>query len=131
MRVTTRALLLLPVLAALLGFLPAVAHAAPAQLSTIDQYRQWIHEARLAYPYPQTEDRMYRVMMCESHGDRFAVGGGGRWHGLFQYVPGTWRGWWNPYRTADIYDAKAQIFATAAAWQRGMQSAWSCYYLTR
>ena len=131
MRLTTRALLLLPLVAALLGLLPAAAQASPAGSSTLNQYRQWIHEARLAYPYPQTEDRMYRVMMCESGGDRMAVGGGGRWRGLFQYTPGTWRGGWNPYRDASIYDAKAQIFATAAAWKRGMQSAWSCYYLTR
>ena len=82
------------------------------------------------YPYKEPASRMYRVMMCKLGGDRFAVGAG-RWYGLFQYVPGTWRGAWNPYRASSLNDSKAQIFATAKAWSIGMQSAWSCYYLTR
>ncbi len=131
MHLGIRAFLPLLLLAVLLPALPtARAQAAPAHASLIDQYRVWIHEARLAYPYPQSENKMYRVMMCESGGDRFAIGAG-RWYGLFQYVPSTWRGSWNPYRAADIHDAHAQIFGTAAAWHRGMQSAWSCYYITR
>ena len=129
MRIFTSGVALLLLAATLLTAQPAA--AAPAQLSTMEQYRVWIREARQMYPYPQSVDKMYRVMMCESGGDRFAVGGGGRWIGLFQYVPGTWRGWWNPYRQSDIHDAKAQIFATAKAWSIGMQSAWSCYYITR
>ena len=124
----------LPLLLGLLALLPAVAaSAAPAagRQADLDQYKQWIQEARLQYPYPEPADKMYRVMMCESAGDRQAVGGRGRYYGLFQYIPATWRGSWNPYRTADLYDAKAQIFATAAAWKRGMQNQWSCYRLTR
>jgi hypothetical protein len=105
--------------------------AAAADSATLAQYRQWIAEARQQYPYPESTDKMYRVMMCESVGDRFAVGGGRRWFGLFQYVPSTWRGSWNPYRTADLYDAKAQIFATARAWQLGKQGEWTCYRITR
>ena len=105
--------------------------AAPLAVSDLAQYRQWINEARVLYPYDESADKMYRVMMCESGGDRFAVGGGSRWFGLFQYVPATWRGIWNPYRSAALTDAKAQIFATARAWSLGRQGDWTCYRLTR
>ena len=97
---------------------------------TAAQYRQWITAARALYPYPEPPARMIRVMLCESGGNRLAVGSG-RWYGLFQYVPSTWHGRWNPYRASSIYDAKAQIFATAKAWSIGMQHQWSCYALTR
>lgn len=79
------------------------------------------------YPYPQSIDKMWSVMMCESGGNPNASGGGGRWLGLFQYAPGTWRGSWNPYRAESIWDARAQIFATAKAWSIGMQHHWSCF----
>ncbi len=82
------------------------------------------------YPYPQSIDKMYRVMICESSGNPKASGGGGAWLGLFQYARGTWGGRWNPYRNNSIFDAKSQIFATAKAWSIGMQSHWSCYYYT-
>jgi len=108
----------------------APAHPASTGTPTMTQYRQWMEEARVAYPYRQTVDKMWRVMMCESGGSPRASGGGGAWLGLFQYAPGTWAGRWNPYRSNSIWDAKSQIFATAKAWSIGMQSAWSCYYIT-
>ncbi len=98
--------------------------------TTLGQYRLWMEEARKMYPYKQDIDKMWRVMMCESGGNPRASGGGGRWLGLFQYAPGTWGGSWNPYRGNSIWDAKSQIFATAKAWSIGMQSHWSCYYIT-
>ena len=102
----------------------------PAGSSTQGQYRQWMEEARTMYPYKQSVDKMWSVMMCESGGNARASGGGGRWLGLFQYAPGTWGGSWNPYRGNSIWDAHSQIFATAKAWSIGMQSHWSCYYIT-
>lgn len=98
--------------------------------STLDQYRAWMTEAKAMYPYPQSVDKMWRVMLCESGGNAQASGGGGRWLGLFQYAPSTWKGKWNPYRAESIWDAKSQIFATAKAWNLGMQRHWSCYYKT-
>ncbi|HKP54861.1 MAG TPA: SH3 domain-containing protein [Chloroflexia bacterium] len=98
--------------------------------TTLGQYRQWMEEARKMYPYKQGIDKMWSVMMCESGGNARASGGGGRWLGLFQYAPGTWGGSWNPYRGNSIWDARSQIFATAKAWSIGMQSHWSCYYIT-
>lgn len=108
---------------------PGSGRAEAAPSSTLAQYRAWMVEARQMYPYPQSVDKMYRVMMCESSGNAKVVGSG-RYHGLFQYVPSTWRGKWNPYRTQNIYDAKAQIFATAKAWSIGMQRHWGCYFYT-
>jgi uncharacterized protein YraI len=94
------------------------------------QYRQWVEEARAMYPYPQSTDKMWRVMMCESGGNARASGGGGRYLGLFQYAPGTWAGGWNPYRNNSMWDGRSQIFATAKAWSIGMQGHWSCFYIT-
>lgn len=101
--------------------------ATTSPSSSRSQYRQWMEEARAMYPYPQSIDKMWSVMMCESGGNPNASGGGGRWLGLFQYAPGTWRGSWNPYRAESIWDARAQIFATAKAWSIGMQHHWSCF----
>ena len=98
--------------------------------ATLAQYRAWMEDARKVHPYPQSVDKMYRVMMCESSGNAQASGGRGAWLGLFQYAPSTWRGRWNPYRNSSIWDAKVQIYATAKAWSIGMQSHWSCYYKT-
>lgn len=109
-------------------FRPGEARAESAQ--GVEQYRAWIVNARQMYPYPQSVDKMYRVMMCESGGRPSASGAGGAYLGLFQYAPATWRGGWNPYRNSNIWDAKAQIYATAKAWSIGMQGHWSCYYKT-
>jgi len=112
----------------------AAAAPKPASAATqtqLAQYRAWMADAKRLYPYPQTLERMYRVMMCESSGNRYAVGGRGLWLGLYQYAPSTWHGRWNPYRNNSIWDAKSQIYATAKAWSIGMQGAWSCYYYTR
>lgn len=122
------AMLLVPALFATVMSAPTAVEAASSQELT--QYRAWMTEARKLYPYLQSVDKMYRVMICESGGNARASGGGGAWLGLFQYSPGTWRGGWNPYRKSSIWDAKSQIFATAKAWSVGMQSHWSCYYKT-
>jgi len=95
--------------------------------AALAQYQTWIEEARIEHPYPESEARMYAVMMCESGGNAAIVNPAGPYNGLFQYVGGTWSGDWNLYRDADIFDARAQIFATALAWSLGMQSHWGCY----
>jgi peptidoglycan hydrolase CwlO-like protein len=63
-------------------------------------------------------DGMYRLMMAESGGSATIVGAGG-YHGLYQYSLTTWRGSWNPYRSASIYNGEAQIKASALAISRG------------
>jgi hypothetical protein len=97
------------------------------QEAALAQYRVWISEARVTHPYADSEDRMYDVMMCESGGNPEIVNPAGPYTGLFQYVDGTWQGDWNTYRDQAITDARAQIFATALAWNLGMQSHWGCY----
>ncbi|MEO1321777.1 MAG: hypothetical protein AAFV59_02090 [Pseudomonadota bacterium] len=102
-------------------------NSALSKEDALARYRLWISEARAVHPYPETEQRMYDVMMCESGGNATIVNPAGPYNGLFQYVAGTWAGDWNAYRDADIFDARAQIFATALAWNKGMQSHWGCY----
>ena len=93
----------------------------------LDQYRAWIGEARAKHPYPESTERMFAVMMCESGGQASVVNPAGPYTGLFQYAGGTWNGDWNTYRDDGITDARAQIFATALAWNLNMQSHWGCY----
>jgi hypothetical protein len=97
--------------------------ATPAR----DPIEQWIHEAREQYPYPESEEQMIAVMRCESGSDPASVSPDGINVGLFQYSRATWAGEWNPYRDQPITDARAQIFATARAWNLGMQEQWGCY----
>ncbi|MEL6727366.1 MAG: hypothetical protein AAFU69_00080 [Pseudomonadota bacterium] len=97
------------------------------QMEPQDQYRLWIREARTAHPYPESEDKMYAVMMCESGGRSDIINPAGPYSGLFQYSTDTWNGDWNQYRDRDILDARAQVFATALAWSENMQSQWGCY----
>jgi hypothetical protein len=66
---------------------------------------------------------MYRLMMIESGGNASIVGPGG-YCGLFQYHPATWKGSWNPYRSAGITDGAAQIRATALALKLGYGHDW-------
>jgi hypothetical protein len=64
-------------------------------------------------------DGMYRMMMRESGGQRYA-GASGAYKGLFQYWTGTWSASWNPWRHDSIYDGSSQIYATAYAISKGM-----------
>jgi uncharacterized protein YraI len=81
-----------------------------------------IYEA--ADSYGQSRDAMLRVARCESGLDPNAVGGGGAWHGLFQFVPSTFAG--TPYGEYDIYDPWANANAAAWMWSEGQQSSWVC-----
>ena len=62
---------------------------------------------------------IYRMMMCESEGRRFA-GADSAFKDLFQHWTGTWAASWNPWRHDSIYDGSSQIFATAHAIHKGM-----------
>ena len=72
-----------------------------------------------AAKYHVKADGMYRMMMRESGGQRYA-GASSPYKGLFQYWTGTWAASWNPYRSDSIYDGSSQIFATACAISKGM-----------
>jgi hypothetical protein len=72
-----------------------------------------------AAKYHVKADGMYRMMMRESGGQRYA-GADGAFKGLFQYWTGTWAASWNPWRHDSIYDGSSQIFATAYAIHKGM-----------
>ena len=66
---------------------------------------------------------MYRLMMIESGGNAAAVSPGG-YRGLFQYLPVTWAGSWNPCRSLSITDGAAQIRATGVALRLGYGPVW-------
>ncbi|NQY97433.1 MAG: hypothetical protein HRT82_09740 [Henriciella sp.] len=109
---------------------PDIEPMVPVELggeAALSQYRAWISEARASHPYPDSETHMFDVMMCESGGDASIVNPAGPYTGLFQYATGTWNGEWNTYRGDGITNARAQIFATALAWNLGMQNQWGCY----
>ena len=72
-----------------------------------------------ASTYRVKADGMYRMMMRESGGRRYA-GAASAFKGLFQYCSGTWGASWNPWRRDSIYDGSSQIFATAYAIHKGM-----------
>ena len=65
---------------------------------------------------------LYRLMQAESGGS--AAASNGVDFGLFQYAAGTWKGAWNPWRSASIFDGDAQIRATALAISQGHGPAW-------
>jgi hypothetical protein len=85
-----------------------------------------MQEARVAHPYSEPLEVMWQVMLCESSGQADQVAN--NYYGLFQYQQATWAGDWNPYRANPILDPRAQIFATAKAWQDGNQHWWGCYH---
>lgn len=90
------------------------------RLAAWESHGKWRPIIRIAAAnYHVKADGMYRMMMRESGGRRFA-GSNTAFKGLFQYWPGTWASSWNPYRHDSIYDGSSQIFATAYAIHRGM-----------
>ena len=66
---------------------------------------------------------MYRLMMIESGGNP-AASNAGKYIGLYQFAPSTWRGAWNPWRTAGVTDGAAQIKAAALAIHQGHGTDW-------
>jgi len=94
----------------------------PKQASS-GAYVDEINAASAKYGVDGSE--LMRVMMCESGGNRFAVGAN-KYFGLFQFSRGMWSESWNDYRNTDIYDANAQINAAAKAWSLGMRGRWGC-----
>ncbi len=95
----------------------ARAYRLQQQLAAWERTGQWRPIIRVAAAkYHVSADTMYRLMMRESCGRRYA---GSTFKGLFQYHPGTWTASWNPWRHDSIYDGSSQIFATAYAVHRG------------
>lgn len=77
-----------------------------------------------AHNYGQSPDDMLRVARCESGLNPHAVGGGGAYHGLFQFVPSTFAN--TPYGQYDIYDPWANANAAAWMWSEGGKGSWVC-----
>ena len=90
------------------------------QIADWERHAKWMPIIEIAArKYHVKADGMYRMMMRESGGRRFA-GADSAFKGLFQYWTGTWAASWNPSSHDSIYDGSSQIFATAYAIHRGM-----------
>jgi hypothetical protein len=87
-----------------------------------DQIVDIIYEA--ADNYGQSRDDMLRVARCESGLNPQAVGGGGAYHGLYQFVPSTFSQ--TPFGEYDIYDPWANANAAAWKWSEGGKGDWVC-----
>jgi hypothetical protein len=81
-----------------------------------------IYEA--ADNYGQSREDMLRVARCESGLDPSAVGGGGAYYGLYQFVPSTFAG--TPYGQYNINDPWANANAAGWMWSQGKKSDWVC-----
>ncbi len=97
---------------------PATPRPSVAETAAAGDGEWWPIIQRAAGANGVSADGMYRLMMAESGGSATIVAPGG-YHGLYQYSLTTWRGSWNPYRSASIYDGEAQIKASALAISRG------------
>ncbi len=90
------------------------------QMADWERRAEWMPIIKVAAAkYHVKADGMYRMMMRESGGRRYA-GASSPYKGLFQYWTGTWAASWNPWRHDSIYDGSSQIFATAYAIHKGM-----------
>ena len=90
------------------------------QIADWERHAKWMPIIQIAArKYHVKADGMYRMMMRESGGQRFA-GASSAFKGLFQYWTGTWAASWNPWRHDNIYDGSSQILATAYAIHKGM-----------
>ena len=89
------------------------------QIADWERRGKWMPIIKIAArKYHVKADGMYRMMMRESGGGRFA-GANSAFKGLFQYWTVAWAASWNPWRHASIYDGSSQIFATAYAIHKG------------
>ncbi len=89
------------------------------QMADWERRGKWMPIIKIAArKYHVKADGMYRMMMRESGGGRYA-GANSAFKGLFQYWTGAWAASWNPWRHDSIYDGSSQIFATAYAIHKG------------
>ncbi len=84
-------------------------------------YWDLINAAAAKYGVSATE--MHSIMICESGGNPQAFNGYNI--GLFQFEPGTFARW-NIFPGANIWDAKAQIYAAANLLGHGGRGSWGC-----
>jgi len=66
---------------------------------------------------------LHKMMIAESDGEADQVTDD-QFYGLYQYVPETWEGKWNPWRERDIFHGPSQIKATALAIRNGKGPTW-------
>ena len=100
----------------------AITHAADTGAYTEEEILGIIREA--AATHGQSAQAMIRVARCESGLNPSAVGGGGAYFGLFQFVPSTFEA--TPYGDGDIFDPWANANAAGWMWAEGRKGEWVC-----
>ncbi len=89
------------------------------QLVDWERRAKWMPLIEIAAAkYQVKADGIYRMMMRESGGRRYA-GSDSPYKGLFQFWTGTWSASWNPWRHDSIYDGSSQINAACYAVGKG------------
>jgi hypothetical protein len=111
------------------GTLGVLGHEHPASARCVEKWskkriRKFIRKA--ARRYDQSYQKMLCVAKCESNLTACAVGGNGKWHGLFQFLHSTFRE--TPYGDEDIYNPRFNALAAAWMWKRyDPADHWTCY----
>jgi hypothetical protein len=111
------------------GTLGVLGHEHPASARCRErwskkQIRRFIRKA--ANRYNQSYKKMLCVAKCESDLTACAVGGNGKWYGLFQFVPSTFRN--TPYGDENIFNPRFNALAAAWMWQKyDPADHWTCY----
>ena len=110
----------------------AVQYRAERRMAMWESRGKWMPIIEIAAAkYHVSASGMYRMMIRESGGQRFA-GSSSSFKGLYQYYTGTWAASWNPWRHDSIYDGSSQIFATAYAISKGMgPSMWTTTFASQ
>jgi hypothetical protein len=101
---------------------PAPSKPAAAVGPATGKYADLINAA--AAKYGVNAQELYRVMMCESGGYKWAVDASKTYYGLFQFRKDMYKA--GPYGDRDIFDEEGQIMSAAYYWSIGRRSAWGC-----
>lgn len=102
---------------------PAQATTPQNQPVGASYYESMINAAAAQYGVSAAE--MNHIIRCESGYNPKAYNPSGA-SGIAQFMPGTFYGAWNPYRSEGIWSAHAQIYAMADKMAHDGVSAWVC-----
>jgi soluble lytic murein transglycosylase-like protein len=97
--------------------------AAPKTVAVSAGYVQDLIRQAFAPQGQAAVDWGLRVAACESGYNPNAQNASGA-SGVFQFMPGTWKG--TPYGNQNIFDASANVNAAAWYYQKNGGGAWSC-----
>ncbi len=91
--------------------------------SNFNKYSNIIRSA--ASQYNVSYNLMNSIIACESGYNPLAYNPSGA-SGIAQFMPSTFYGSWNIYRSGGLWDATSQIYAMALKISQGGVNAWTC-----